>query len=298
MTIALGFACKDGIVLGADSEITSGGISKWSDKKIIHFPDLATNPYFAFSGDVPFSKNNIQRLANAIESAEHSGSDIYTRLVAECRKIHKEYLRLYPNKDERPQLDLLLAIRNLKYGGLNLYGILGIEPVLVSRDEYIGFGEPIARAVGGPLYHESLTTEEAVHLAVYILMQTKEYAGYCGKYSHVVRIEGNWQDEPWRGFDDHWLSVEDTEQIQEDFKIFQSALLPVLASYHFDIYANTEVNDFNDKLKHFARLIKQQRAKRILNARRLKVKHEREAEEILKKFRADATGERKTLPTS
>lgn len=263
MTLALGFKCSDGIVLGADSEIT-GVASKWSEKKIVDFPKLKSHPYFAYStDDIDFAKGVIGRLAGRIEHAEQTGSDAIAELKGELKKVHKEYSRTYPKKEDRPVLELLLVLRGQ---GLNLFTIRGIECTPVSQAGYIGSGEPVGRAIATPLFNNSLTTSDAERLAVYTLMQAKEYVPYVGKQSDIVQI---WETPDPLGPFQWWSGQEEVKEMEDDFKVFQKAVQPILTGCYFGASEDEGKDDFPEKLKAFSQTIKDQRRKRMKRSRRL-----------------------------
>jgi hypothetical protein len=264
MTLALGLQCRDGIVLGADSQIT-GDASKWSEKKIIDFPKLRCHPYFAFAtNDVDFAKGVVGRLADCIGNAERVNSEIVSGLKAELKKIHKEYCRLFPKKEERPTCDLLLALYEQH---LSLYLIRGVECVAVPQAEYIGFGESVGRSIATPLFSASFSTQDAERLAVYVLMQAKEYVRDVGKGSDIVQI---WENiDPFGPFR-WWSSQEVVKEMEEDFAVFQKAVQPILTGCYFGILEEEERDDFQNRLRIFAKTIKAQRHKRIRRARQLR----------------------------
>jgi 20S proteasome alpha/beta subunit len=263
MTLALGFKCSDGIVLGADSEISTD-TSKWSERKILDFPKLKSHPYFAYAtDDVDFAKGVIERLAVQIERAERGNSNIVAGLKGELKSVQKEYSRTYPKKDERPIFQLLMALREQT---LALFMIRGVECTPVSQAGYIGSGEPVGRAVATPLFSNSLTTSDAERLAVYTLMQAKEYVPYVGKRSYIVQI---WESPDPLGPFQWWSDQEEVKEMEDDFRVFQGALQPILTGCYFGAFDDEGKDDFPEKLKTFSQTIKDQRRKRLKHSRRL-----------------------------
>jgi hypothetical protein len=261
MTAALGFRCADGVVLAADSEIT-GSSSKWSERKIIGFPRLKTHPYFAYSAnDVGFAKNIIDRLAAQIKHAEESKSDIVVALRADLKKIHKEYSRLFPQKDDRPSAEMLLTIRNPHQ--VLLYVIRGVELNRVTDADYIGIGEPIVRTAASPFFQGTFTINAAAQLAVYALMHAKEFGQFVGQRSDVLHMRDN------SITGDYWYDENRVKQLEEDFKVFQEALRPLLIAHHFWWLDNESDKTFTLSLKAFVEGITRQRNKRIKESRRI-----------------------------
>lgn len=265
MTVAIGFNCVDGVVLGADSEMT-GGISKWADKKIHSFlgPEFKSQPHFAYTtDDVDFAKNVVNRLASAIKTAEKGNSQLIPAVKGELKKIHKEYSRIYPKKEERPVVEILLALYDPEP---SLYVLRGVEATPVSRAEYIGWGDLAARSTADPLFSPELKTYEAASLATYGIFMAKEYAKYVGKPSHVVMLQR--RSEVIWGPTVFWLKQEEIQEMESDFKAFLGSISPVLCSCYFETYEDPKIDKFEEKLKTFTQHMKKQHRKYIRRAKR------------------------------
>lgn len=68
MTVAAGFVCNNGIVLGADSEITHSETSKTNESKIIRIHPSG-DVFLTYSGDTYFVRDLVARLRFFVEES-------------------------------------------------------------------------------------------------------------------------------------------------------------------------------------------------------------------------------------
>jgi 20S proteasome alpha/beta subunit len=200
MTIGIVFKCIDGAVLCADTQLTIPFpySSKYPGLKIFGFPELQSQPFFTYAGEVAFSTMCINRLADRIAQAEKAGREVAETLTGECKKIHNEYSRLYP--DGRLTLGLLLVLRRPD-ASLALYKIIApsVAPLLSPPFECIGVGTPVAQSVIVPLCSPSITTNEAARIGYYALSQAKQFVEGCGGQTEMVTFR---EGEARRGYYD------------------------------------------------------------------------------------------------
>jgi len=269
MTIGVGFRCSDGVVLGCDSQMTAGS-DKWKEKKIVNFPQLGlkNDPYFVYaSDDADFAKNAVNRLAESIQCAEKGNSEVVPIIRAELKRIHKEYCRIYPKKEDRPIADLLFTLRE---PSLALFRVRGIEVTPIGKADYIGIGESVARATADPLFLPTYATHETARLALYALFMAKEYVGFIDKPFHIVQLRDIPNSDLIPSPRTQWLEEEEMERMEQDFKVFLAAISPVLRSCYFEVSKNPELDNFEEKLKTFSKRIRTQHQKYIQRAKRLR----------------------------
>jgi hypothetical protein len=247
MTIALAFRCADGAVLATDSQMTVSQLAKFPAKKLYTFGGTPANPVFAFAGREDFSRVCISKLAEVIKRAETHGEGLLDALETEARRIHEEFHSAYDDPAGRLELGLFVALNNK--GTTELLSIFGPVVCPIADHDFMGVGAPIARAVATPLYYPAITTVEACRLAIYTLMQTKEFSDACGGPSQIAIISGN-------SFLSPMLLNEDlTEEVEKVFLLFQEHLRPVLLSF----YDVDEEAVFEDKLKEFSKMARKER---------------------------------------
>ena len=115
MTIAAGFVCMEGIVLGADSEEVIPGYTKNRTEKIkqlgIDDPELTIA--MTGAGDSELIEKNYEIIIEAARSVEPQMATVYSVLQAAQRDFFQTFIlpfAAYPD-NERPTVDLLIAIR-------------------------------------------------------------------------------------------------------------------------------------------------------------------------------------------
>ncbi|MGH9744141.1 MAG: hypothetical protein ACRD51_17510, partial [Candidatus Acidiferrum sp.] len=62
VTLILGIQCKDGVVIGADTEVTADYVKNQESKLRVRLKNTALPCVFAFADNVHFSKASINRL--------------------------------------------------------------------------------------------------------------------------------------------------------------------------------------------------------------------------------------------
>ena len=60
MTIAAAFVCNDGVILGADTEVTRSAVCKTYESKILRINDNV-DVYLTYCGNVDFVREMIER---------------------------------------------------------------------------------------------------------------------------------------------------------------------------------------------------------------------------------------------
>ena len=253
MTIAIGFKCTDGAILCADSQFTIYS-TKYPGNKIFGFPELKSQPFFAFAGDVTFSTMCIDRIMKKIAEAEKGDHDVASTLTRECRDIHEQYCHAF--RDEGLYLQLLVVFRQLNTK-LAMYKVLGpsVAPFLSSGVECIGVGTPLALSVIVPLYLPSTTTSQAARIGFYALCQVKKFVEGCGGQTEMVTFR---EDKAVRGYIPH--SEESGKLFEQTLSSFQEAARPILLSYD---NIEEETLSFKRRLKSFSQALIETRTEQI-----------------------------------
>jgi 20S proteasome alpha/beta subunit len=178
VTIAAGFTYREGILLCADSEVTS--TSKVLGQKIGHFSggDIAG----AISGAVDFATASFQNLHRSIErecrTKSYSGLlDCATNALTEFYERHV----LKRDADDRDDLTytLLLVLREPRQQPrLHVTADTVLREVGTFR--CMGSGEDFAEYLAKIHFRQSMTYEELVPLASLALLLAKQNAAGCG----------------------------------------------------------------------------------------------------------------------
>jgi hypothetical protein len=267
MTLAIAWKSIDGAILGADTEFTfmAGGVySKYKGKKILGFPQLRSQPFFAFAGIVDYSMMCIDKIVKVIRKEEdESAPDVPAAIEGEIVRIHKQYGALYP--DERLTLELLIVLRHpgAKLALFKVHGPI-MAPIPDGGVECIGVGESVFRLMVDRLYRERMTTPQVDRAVMYTLCKAKEFVACVGKDSEIVFFRDG---EPEFGC----LPVEagSITLFQETLSTFDEAAKDILLSY------NTVEEDtglFAHRLKVFSETLIEARTKQIEQWKRLNVR--------------------------
>ena len=183
MTIAAGFVCMEGIVLGADSEEVIPGYTKNRTEKIkqlgIDDPELTIA--MTGAGDSELIEKNYEIIIEAARSVEPQMATVYSVLQAAQRDFFQTFIlpfAAYPD-NERPTVDLLIAIRAGNQQRLFKAYRNTIREVEWNVD-CLGMGLIMARSLVERLYDPFCHLDEAVLTAIYIIMLVKDYVPDCG----------------------------------------------------------------------------------------------------------------------
>lgn len=197
MTIALGILSSDGVVLAADTQITSPDYLKVGQGKVAWGVrrSLDTSHVFGVgitgSGSAAYVEY-LQKefIASFLERAESAAS------LEEMRELAKKEMYTFysdhiipfapygPN--ERPDVSMLLALRK----GPRVALLITDKTTVTQSDHYaaVGAGTMYARILLDQFYTFGLRGTSAMVLAAYIVFQVKEYVDGCGKDTDVVCI--------------------------------------------------------------------------------------------------------------
>jgi 20S proteasome alpha/beta subunit len=198
MTIAAAFVCHNGVVLGADTEVTRSAISKTYEKKILgihHNVDV----YFTYCGNVDYVRELVERVR---DEAGITRNPVDVKLAPdECYDlIRKFYQSDMEREAQKPPEDviwteLLVAVRrNMHYlfkaeydYRTTVYHLNGNSVVPVDRYAAVGIGADIAHAVFGPIYQHASTVEAAFNM-IDALRRVKSTVPGCGGLSTIMTI--------------------------------------------------------------------------------------------------------------
>jgi 20S proteasome alpha/beta subunit len=264
MTLAIAWKSTDGAILGADTEFTGGGYSKYKGKKILGFPELGSQPFFAFAGVVDYSMMCIDELVKGIRKEEKKAApDVPAAIRRELVRMHREYGPLYP--DGPLTLQLLIVLRR-PGAKLALFRVCGpvMAPIPENGVECIGVGETVSRLVIDRFYREGMTSPQADRAVMYTLFKAKEFVGGVGKDSEIVFFregEAKFGCLPVEG--------ETITMFQETLSTFDEAARDILLNY------NTVEEDsgvFTQRLKVFSETLIKARAEQIEEWKRRNVR--------------------------
>jgi 20S proteasome alpha/beta subunit len=196
VTIIAGFRCSDGVVICADTqETTYLGEQPVSKRNIPKLSFHEHTPYFreakplpdlavaiCGAGDGAF----IEKLANeAWKSAEGSASinEACIAIEEKIKEMHREFGQIY-QLGAMPTAKLIYGVKG--DGEARLFSADGPMVNLVDGFKSSGMGYYMADFLASRMYDSSLTAQQCVVLAAYILFQAKEHVDGCGGDSHIA----------------------------------------------------------------------------------------------------------------
>lgn len=250
MTIIAGFRCKDGVVLTADTEITTdGGTGKTYASKIFSLaPEL--DCYMAYTGDTDFAEEFSDYLIQNLKGKSSQAALAYIKTAyQEFRAKH------YTNapKDEKTWAWILITLR--QGDTIHLYRGRNRHFAEVKRYSVLGIGQDQAEAAFKSLYESWMSIRQAGYVMIYALRKVKGFVQGCGGDSEIREIPD--QEDifsfPPLPYDQH-----STKDIEEDFDFFDKTMRPLVLTFA-DIETTTK-DDFKSLLKTFAYALTQRRA--------------------------------------
>lgn len=184
MTIVVGFRCSDGIVLGADRQITATGAFKYHEPKyrIENFDTFTA--VFAYAGLPGMAQEIHDKISAGLVGIGPDRAGVESvRQVTE--NVLSEMGRLYTDL----QVQMLIGVTSWQ-GGTDLLKFDG-KAVHVARDfEYLGFGDSsLIRFLADSLYTKHLTVSTGMDLAIYLVKKAEDYIDGCGGPIDVISLE-------------------------------------------------------------------------------------------------------------
>jgi hypothetical protein len=205
MTIAAGFECSDGVVLCADTQVTSN--IKQNGPKVWTLTDPKSDFVVAMAGagDVvlihalrdklaAFDRPNILGL-NFMTMIGMTGSmtgrtPMETLIEALQERIlkpfYEQHVYTYPTWETTVRLEFLLAVR---VG--NRCVLLDSSYATLSTSDHkacIGSGSDLGRYLQETMFDPTMNVRETRRVAAYMLDQVKTYSPWCGGDSDILTI--------------------------------------------------------------------------------------------------------------
>lgn len=178
MTLAAGFVCGDGIVLGADSLYT--GPAKIHGAKIWCVENMPVVLALAGAGNKVLIRKVWDEACRKLKPSmtEH---EIVQMLEDTLYPLHIKHVKA--DKTGDTQLDVLVAIRT--QAGLALFESDAHTLGRVDEKQCIGCGQSLARYLADWLFAPGMPVRGGRTIAAYVLERTKRYDPYCGGRSRI-----------------------------------------------------------------------------------------------------------------
>jgi len=197
MTIIAGFKVHGGIVLCADTQETVGNVSKRNVPKLRFegIPPVGTT----LSGSelaVSFcgATDNGAFVDKLVDSAwiaargEDSVDNVCAAIERSIKETYREFGEIYQT-GYCPVAELIYGVKVKDKS--RLFAATG--PLINEKDDYCtgGVGAYMADFLAERMYDITLSIQQCVILAAYILVQAKEHVDGCGGTSHIAILRGN-----------------------------------------------------------------------------------------------------------
>lgn len=226
MTVAAGFVCNNGIVLGADSEITHSLTSRTNESKIFRIHPEG-DVFLTYCGDTDFIKDLINQMRHFIETSGIANIDADDCLSL-IRSIYEANMDKELGKPEAEIIwsELLVAVRRdkrhlfkaeLEYETA-LYHLYGKKMIPVDRYAVIGIGNEIARSIFETRYSWIQHILEGAIVMVDALRRVKDAVPGCGGPTEIFAITGA------TNFFMHEFGAKEIKQIEADCEFLDSQL--------------------------------------------------------------------------
>jgi 20S proteasome alpha/beta subunit len=188
MTIAAGFAYRDGVMVCADTQVTIG-LSKIDGVKVGRFHSSWGQVICAFAGNVDFACSAFQQCERESESDKMLDDPVgYIRRI--LKQFYKEHVFNHPRYDTGDyDFNLLLGIRLVTEEKAKLYKAGDTVLREVKSYDCVGIGSDHGRAILRSLCTPIMPRDYALALSAYMMDHAKTHAQYCGGSSVTLGLQ-------------------------------------------------------------------------------------------------------------
>jgi 20S proteasome alpha/beta subunit len=195
VTIGAGFICKDGIVVAADTQESTGyaGYMKGEKFKIDYSEQREWSIAITGAGDSTYVEMCAQKILRSCAISENSPCPSYyglENIAMEVFQRHLLPLAAYPTSD-RPVAHVLIALQQ-KNGRKEVIEWNGASFVSYYPCRFIGAGEQMGDHLARKFGASSIFMNEALKvsgLVIYILDQVKATVESCGGNTDVIILQ-------------------------------------------------------------------------------------------------------------
>jgi 20S proteasome alpha/beta subunit len=230
VTIGAAFPCKEGLIIGADTQEDIGSIIKGNTEKM-HV--LSMGEYTAVvtgAGDGDLIRATVDEMKFALEHRQPQTiseiESVFRLRLLQGFRDHIIPYAAFPN-DDRPSMELLIGLhvkanpQDPTLFETRLYAASGTTFRRSQKAECIGSGIILAKSLIDQYFDIDLSMRHASLLALYILRQAKKWAQFCGGNSDVLLLS-NQEAEIKR------IPTDQVKSLERHFDEFSEHLKPVL----------------------------------------------------------------------
>lgn len=209
MTIAIGIRGTDGMVMAADTQVSTGGDLKGSQSKLLSFAShdadkpeagsLAGICVVSGAGDSGYVQALTEELGfvfldnpklMTMRIGKNSTASLRSEFLKCLQHFYKQHVipfASFPARD-RPEVEMLLGV--YRHHILAMFSTEKTTINHVSAYKAIGIGATFAELLLDRLWKSSSVNELEV-LAAYVMFLVKESVEGCGKYTQIITINGS-----------------------------------------------------------------------------------------------------------
>jgi len=203
VTIAIGIHASDGIVIAADTQVSTGDYMKGMKGKIACFyaqdGDWTESCIISGAGDSGYVEALTHKLGETFQTLDpkaqvnhvaRGGPSLQSAFRDCIKNFYKEHIipfAAYPER-KRPDVEMLIACQRKTIKGM----FASEKTVLnyVSPYRAVGMGSTFAELFLGKLWC-GMCVEQAEILAAYVVYLTKESVENCGKFTTIATMRNS-----------------------------------------------------------------------------------------------------------
>ena len=181
MTIAMGFRCVDGIVMGTDSMETDGVTKKNVSKIWTYQVDQEWGVSIASAGEADFADS----FTDGLQDTLGNGDFDETALMLRLRSAIGNSRMAYPDS----QLSMLIGyFTNTKLPSSRIFRVMDGSPHLgpIRRHESIGIASILTKFLCSYFFQSTMMVEEAIRVGAFCIAAAKENIDGCGGETSFV----------------------------------------------------------------------------------------------------------------
>lgn len=218
MTIAVGFNCKDGVVVVADSEVCLGPGGK---KYAAQFCELriSDSVFLVSAGNVDRTEEIAETLRKAIR--RRTGKQLTSAVRAACRSFRRLEGDA-PSESKKPFRDLLIAIN--AGAGAELFRAGDRHFTKVKTFSVVGMESDRAAEMFARFYRHGTDAKSAAYMGIYCMSQLKGFVPGCGGKTRVRTVSSS-------PFQKQHFSELKIERAEKAYRLFEQELAQVLFKF-------------------------------------------------------------------
>ena len=191
MTIGLALKYADGIVIGADSQLTYGTALKTNvGSKIAHCAPKSGGYSLVIvgAGHLDFLEKFYEQFVQSIDASDKTRGRARKLCSQVLRDLYLDHIFPYnTHKADDGGIEVLIAFRGTDRS-LGLWRSQSTAILDAEEIDFIGSGGYSARFFAESLYRRDMSQEEAIIVATGILGRVKKFDPYCGGNSQIYAL--------------------------------------------------------------------------------------------------------------